>query len=275
MLRAVRRLMVPVVAMAFAVGCAQVGAPRPPVPPPATPAPPPATSAAAPAGVVRTATPTSAPAPTPTPGAATAPPLTPAPTATQLRVAAPSEPQMIASTFETALNQGDVDGAMALLADGAEVKIPPDRYVGTAQIRGWVEYLAAQHFAIEPGLRDVAGERVSWPAEITSDYLQRIGLPSLTGTTTLVVKDGRIASYTFVLDRESAGRHRAAQMAASQVLQDPVIVGADAANVYGFNDVFRDPQGKIVSYRDVLAAEPGSGPYHDLGGQPIVIRSGF
>ena len=182
---------------------------------------------------------------------------------------------MIASTFETALNQGDVDGAMALLADGAEVKIPPDRYVGTAQIHGWVEYLASQHFLIEPGLRQVAGDRVTWPAEITSDYLQHIGLPSLTGNATLIVKDGQIANYTFVLTEESASRHRAAQMAASQVLQDPVIVGADAANVYGFNDVFRDPDGNIVSYRDVLTAEPGSGPYYDLGGQPIVIRSGF
>lgn len=267
--------MVPVVAIAFAVGCAQVSAPSPPVTPQGTPAPPPATSAGAPARVVQTATTTPAQSSTPRPGTAAAPTLTPVPTATQMRLTAPSEPQMIASTFETALNQGDVDGAMALLADGAEVKIPPDRYVGTAQIRGWVEYLAAQHFVIEPGLREVAGERVSWTAEITSDYLQHIGLPSLTGTAALVVKGGRIANYTFVLDRESASRHRAAQMAASQVLQDPVIVGADAANVYGFNDVFRDPEGKIVSYRDVLTAEPGSGPYIDLGGQPIVIRSGF
>jgi hypothetical protein len=59
------------------------------------------------------------------------------------------------------------------------------------------------------------------------------------------------------------------------VLQDPIIVGQDAANVYGFSDVFRDSAGRLVSYRDVLTADPGTGPFYDLGGQPIVIRSGF
>jgi len=143
------------------------------------------------------------------------------------------------------------------------------------QIRNWVSYLAAIHFAIEPGFRQVVGERALWPAEVRSDYLARLGLPSLKGTASLVVQDGRIRAYTFVLTEEAAHRHRAAQLAASHVLQDPIIVGQDGANVYGFSDVFRDSAGRLVSYRDVLTAEPGTGPFYDLGGQPVVIRSGL
>ena len=182
---------------------------------------------------------------------------------------------LLAVQFESALNRGDVEAALAMFVDGAEVKIPPDVYVGETQIRGWLEYLAANKFAAEPGFRHSSGNRVTWPLAVRSDYLNRLGLPMLDGAATLVARDGMIASYTFVLSRDSAARHRAAQLAASQVLQDPVIVGLTSANIYGFNDVFRDSTGKLISYRDVLTSEPGSGPFFDLGGEPIIVRSGF
>ena len=57
-----------------------------------------------------------------------------------------------------------------------------------------------------------------------------------------------------------------AQLAASQVLQDPVIVGQDAANVYGFDDVFRDSSGQLVSYRDVLTADDCVYDFNELSG---------
>jgi hypothetical protein len=186
-----------------------------------------------------------------------------------------SETGSLASKFEAAINAGDVDGVLALFEPDAEVKVPPDRYLGLTQIRNWVSYLADQHFAIEPGFRSVVGERASWPAEVRSDYLVRIGLPSLSGTASITVHDGLINTYTYVLTQDSAHRHREAQLAATEVLQDPVIVGQDAANVYGFNDVFHDADGHLVSYRDVLTAEPGSGPFYDLGGELILIRSGI
>jgi hypothetical protein len=181
----------------------------------------------------------------------------------------------MAVRFESALNRGDVEAAIAMFQDQAEVKIPPDVYVGEAQIRSWLEYLAANRFAAEPGFRRAAGERVTWPLAIRSDYLSHLGLPSLDGNATLITHDGKIANYTFVLSRDSASRHRAAQLAASQVLQDPVIVGLSSANIYGFNDVFRDSRGTLISYRDVLTSEPGTGPFYDLGGEPVVVRSGF
>ena len=240
---------------------------------------------AAPTLPVPTAAPTAAVA-TVTQPAATVPPPTVAPTATatiapatatpaRVQVAPPTELGTLAGRFEAALNEGDVEGAVALFEPGAEAKLPPDRYVGLVQIRDWISYLADNHFAIEPGQRRIVGDRATWPAEVRSDYLVRIGLPSLQGTASLVMHDGHIQSYQFVLTEDSAHRHRAAQLAASQVLQDPIIVGQDRANVYGFNDVFRDSTGQLVSYRDVLQADPGSGPFHDIGGEPVIIRTGF
>jgi hypothetical protein len=205
-----------------------------------------------------------------------APTLQPTATAESIRAPESATPlTTLAVQFESALNRGDVDAALAMFADGAEVKIPPDVYTGEAQIKQWLQYLAANNFAAEPGFRRSTGDRVTWPLSVRSDYLSRLGLPSLDGAATLVAKDGKITSYTFVLSREAAARHRAAQLAASEVLQDPVIVGQTSANVYGFDDVFRDSTGKLVSYRDVLTSEPGSGPFFDLGGEPIIVRSGF
>jgi hypothetical protein len=235
-----------------------------PTSPPPTSAPPASTQP-----TVQTAAPTvqaAAPQPPPTAG--------PSPTAAVRAPDRATELVLLAVQFESALNRGDVEAALALFEDEAEVKIPPDVYVGAAQIRGWLEYLAANHFAAEPGFRNSAADRVTWPLAVRSDYLNRLGLPSLDGAATLVGREGKIASYTFVLSRESAARHRAAQLKASQVLQDPVIVGL-TGNIYGFNDVFRDSTGKLISYRDVLTSEPGSGPFFDLGGEPIIVRSGF
>jgi hypothetical protein len=182
---------------------------------------------------------------------------------------------LLAVHFESALNRGDVEAAMAMFEDQAEVKIPPDVFVGQAQIRGWLDYLIANQFSAEPGFRRASGDRVTWSVAVRSDYLSRLGLASLDGMATLVAHNGKIANYTFVLSRDSAARHRAAQLAASQVLQDPVIVGLTSANIYEFNDVFRDSRGTLVSYRDVLTSEPGTGPFYDLGGEPIIVRSGF
>jgi hypothetical protein len=269
------------------VACA---APAPPAP---TPTAIPALAAIqTPGGAAQTIPPTTVPSVTPAltatkpPAAAGAPAQTPKPGSplnvatllpqSQSQSAEPvTETADLAARFEAALNAGEVDTAVALFADNAEVKIPPDRYVGLSQISEWLRYLASIHFLIEPGFRRVVGERASWSAEIRSDYLEHIGLPSLNGNASLLVQGGRIQNYTFFLTEDSAHRHRAAQLAASEVLQDPVIVGLDAANVYGFDDVFRDSSGQLVSYRDVLTADPGSGPFYDLGGEPIVIRSGF
>ena len=186
-----------------------------------------------------------------------------------------AEPVAIALALDAALNAGDVEAVLGLFDDAAQVKVPPDVYTGASQIRNWASYLAANHFGSEPGLRHVGRDTITWAAEVRSDQLARFGLGSLHGEATLMVSGGKIAAYTFVLNRESAADLRAARLAASDVLQDPLVVGADFANVYGPDDVFRGTDGTLVTYRDLLGAEPGAGPYFDLGGEPVVLRTGL
>jgi hypothetical protein len=181
----------------------------------------------------------------------------------------------LALALDSALNEGNVEAVLALFDDGSYVKIPPDVYDGATQIRNWASYLAANHYASEPGLRYVSRDTITWPAEVRSDQLVRFGLASVHGEATLTVRAGKIGAYTFVLNRESAAQLRAAQIAAADILQDPLVVGADQANVYGLDDVFRGPDGVVISYRDLVEAEPGSGPFVDLGGEPVVVRSGI
>ena len=38
---------------------------------------------------------------------------------------------------------------------------------------------------------------------------------------------------------------------------------------------FRTTDGTLLSYRDLISAEPGSGPFFDLGGEPVVLRTGL
>jgi hypothetical protein len=199
----------------------------------------------------------------------------PAPTPLPELPSLSTEPVALALALDAGLNAGDVDGVMNLFDDPAQVKIPPDLYTGANQIRNWVAYLAANHFASEPGLRYVGQDTITWPAEVRSDQLVRFGLASVHGEATLTVRAGKIGAYTFVLNRESAAQLRAAQIAAADILQDPLVVGADQANVYGLDDVFRGPDGVVISYRDLVGAEPGSGPFVDLGGEPVVVRSGI
>ena len=81
-----------------------------------------------------------------------------------------------------------------LFDDAAQVKIPPDLYIGSAQIRNWASYLAANHYASEPGLRHLSRDSITWPAEVRSDQLARFGLASLNGEATLTVRGGKIAA---------------------------------------------------------------------------------
>ena len=187
----------------------------------------------------------------------------------------PATTDSIASVFDAVRNSGDVDSALSLFAADAQVKVPPDVYRTPQQIEDWLRYLAAVHFAVEPGTHRITGNHATWDVEVTSDYVQALNLGSLRGTASLSISGVSITSYTLLLDKDSTHRLREAQLAALDVMQNPVIVGQDAANVYTLSDVFRDPAGNVVSFRDVIASEPGSGPYVDLWGEPVVIRSGI
>ncbi|MBV9355789.1 MAG: hypothetical protein JO023_09710 [Chloroflexi bacterium] len=235
-------------------------------------------SPAAPAPTVRATVPGPTPVAPPGTPTATVPPepaATLEPTMVLNLPSGSAEPVAVAVHFDALMNAGDVEGTLALFNPDAQVKVPPDFYTTPLQIRDWVSYLATNHYASEPGLRKLNGDTVTWSAEVRSDQLQRFGVGAVNGDATLVVRGDHILAYTFVLTQDSAVALREARLRASEVLQDPLVVGQDNANVYGQRDVFRTADGTLVSYRDVVGAESGSGPFYDLGGQPVTIRTGI
>src|SRR5438132_2308935 len=150
--RHLKGLLTASVLTALAMGCAAAATPvrqapaavltTPATPVPEAPAAVPTLSTPAQA-VPASATPAAPAAPTATPppavGAGPTPrlPLTVAtllPQAETNATGPATETSELASHFEAALNVGDVDKALALFADSAEVKVPPDRYLGHTQI---------------------------------------------------------------------------------------------------------------------------------------------
>ena len=69
--------------------------------------------------------------------------------------------------------------------------------------------------------------------------------------------------------RRQVGAQDDAERLSTRVISEQVV------DIYGATDVFRTTDGTLVNYRDVMGAEPGSGPFYELGGEPIVIRTGF
>ena len=181
----------------------------------------------------------------------------------------------LATSFGIDLNEGKADAALSLFAQNAVVNIPPARYVGLTQIGGWLRYLAGSHFMGEPGLRQSLRGDVRWSLEVHSDPLTRIGIDALDGEATIRIAGGQIASYAFVLSPSSAARLKQAMLESAQIEQDPILVGVENANVYGRTDVFRDDQGRLLSYAELVAADWNGGPFRDLGGQIVAIRAGF
>ena len=129
-------------------------------------------------------------------------------------------------------------------------------------------------FAGEPGAHRITGKRATWDVAVASDYVQALNLGSLRGTALLSNSGVSIISYMLLLN-DSTHRLREAQLASLDVMQNPIIVGQDAANVYTLNDVFQDAAGNLISFREVIAADPGSGPHVDLGGELVVVRRGI
>ena len=114
--------------------------------------------------------------------------------------------------FEAAQNQGDVEAAVALFADDA-VGVTADgtRWVGKDQIRTVVQHSWASGAHIERSRYQVAGDRVTSQAAVSSALLRAMGVGALQVTAEAVVRDGRIQSTTSTLSPESAARLQAAQ----------------------------------------------------------------
>jgi hypothetical protein len=116
-----------------------------------------------------------------------------------------TDPLSIVNGWLEALNAGDVDAALSYLADDAQIT-SDQVYSGKEEIRGWYEALVAANGVSTLSDCQVDGETVTCSSVYTDDGLQAMGVDFLEGTLVLIVRDGKIQSYTFTPSPESLAK---------------------------------------------------------------------
>ena len=116
-----------------------------------------------------------------------------------------TDPLSVVDSWLEALNTGDVDAALSYLADDAQIT-SDQVYTGKQGIRGWYESIVGANAASTLSDCQVDGETVTCNNVYTDDGLQAIGVDFLEGELVLVVRDGKIQSYTFTMSPESLAK---------------------------------------------------------------------
>ncbi len=107
----------------------------------------------------------------------------------------------VARAYVDAINRGDVDAAMALIADGVAVRpIPGGRSEGPAATREMLEYRAALNERWRISSWRDTGKEVHAGVEITNDAWTLVGTHPRT-TVILVVRNGRLLYELAQTDR--------------------------------------------------------------------------
>ena len=115
-----------------------------------------------------------------------------------------TDPVAIVNSWVEALNAGDVDAALSYLGDDVQITPSPGTtYTGKEEIRGWYETLVAGSSVNTLSDCRVDGENVTCHTVFADDGLQAAGVDSIEGELVLVVRDGKIRTYTFTPSPES------------------------------------------------------------------------
>jgi Cu-Zn family superoxide dismutase len=184
--------------------------------------------------------------------------------------AQPDDPVAVVQAFEAALNAGDLDAALALLASNAQVIFqgsPGEREVLTdpAEIREIFEGVT-----ITPGPRQVSGGAVRYPYSVSILYpkllesigfFQRFDLDPQIGTIEATVQGGRITSFAILVDPQHAERTSAAEAALNAAGGSLVDLRTPDGRPAGLALVLPSPNGVQVSARAV-GLPPGEHGIH-------------
>lgn len=109
-------------------------------------------------------------------------------------------------------NAGDLDGALTYWAEDARVYfygLPPsgtEIYTGKQQIRPVFEENVAGHFKWEIEILAVSGDVVTARAKTWHDFTRQLGVAPVEAAEVYVIRDGKIAAYTWTITEESLAR---------------------------------------------------------------------
>lgn len=123
------------------------------------------------------------------------------------------DPLQVMEAYDLALNEGNVDGALALFTDDAILTTQQGQLVGKEQIRTWLERVVAQNSRIEPVNRQVNGDRVTWQSNFFRKDIPTLSNEPLAANAEAVVQAGKIKSFSSILTDEAQAKLAAAQPA--------------------------------------------------------------
>jgi ketosteroid isomerase-like protein len=81
--------------------------------------------------------------------------------------AQPTDPAGVVDAYTAAINAGDVEAALAFVADHAVYMRPAGQFIGKDQVRGFIEDIVGRGAQIELlGERDAHGDHVQWMSRV-------------------------------------------------------------------------------------------------------------
>jgi LPXTG-motif cell wall-anchored protein len=123
------------------------------------------------------------------------------------------DPLKVMEAYDLALNEGNVDGALALFADDAVLTTQQGQLVGKEQIWTWLERVVAQNSRVEPVNRQVNGAKVTWQSNFFRKDIATLSNEPLAANAEAVVEAGKIKSFSSILTDEAQAKLAAAQPA--------------------------------------------------------------
>jgi LPXTG-motif cell wall-anchored protein len=123
------------------------------------------------------------------------------------------DPLKVMEAYDLALNEGNVDGALALFADDAVLTTQQGQLVGKEQIWTWLERVVAQNSRVEPVNRQVNGAKVTWQSNFFRKDIATLSNEPLAANAEAVVEVGKIKSFSSILTDEAQAKLAAAQPA--------------------------------------------------------------
>jgi acetyl esterase/lipase len=140
------------------------------------------------------------------------------------------KPETVAEKLVEALNMHDVEGALALFAEDAVVNTgDPTTYTGTAEIRGWLEELAAANFEIKAEILEVDGDTVVQQEKLSMDAWREMYLARLEGVRKIEIRGGLIQSIEFSFTEASRSELQTATLKASEPTHANIAYGEEGS----------------------------------------------
>jgi predicted ester cyclase len=112
-----------------------------------------------------------------------------------------NDPETVVRTIFTLLTAGDIDGALALIADNSvSVFLPPppgfENAMGKEQLREWWTEFNRRNGTVEITELYVHGDKVAFTVNVSEDFFTSLGVAPMVGNMVAIVQRGQLQSAT-------------------------------------------------------------------------------